>query len=158
MQALCQWEVQREQTAAALAQFFADREALPAAQGYARELVEAYWADMQRIDGLIAATAHHWQLGRISPVERNLMRVAVGEMTAALVPGKVVINEAVEIARSYGGAESPRFVNGVLDRVLHTLAAELARARGDEPPVERDRDHNQDPGPPSPAEPEQDTA
>ncbi|MHC4090857.1 MAG: transcription antitermination protein NusB [Planctomycetota bacterium] len=57
----------------------------------------------------------HWELARLSPVERNLIRVALGELAGGEVPPKVVINEAIEIGREYGGADSPRFINGILD-------------------------------------------
>ena len=57
----------------------------------------------------------HWELQRLSPVERNVIRVALVELPAGEVPPKVVINEAIEIGRLFGGAESPAFINGILD-------------------------------------------
>ena len=54
-------------------------------------------------------------MDRLSPVERNVIRVAMVELPGGEVPPKVVINEAVEIGREFGGADSPRFINGILD-------------------------------------------
>ena len=69
----------------------------------------------------MAAASDKWDVSRISPVERNIIRLAIVELTGDDVPPKVAINEAIEIARQYGGAESPKFVNGVLDVVFKSL-------------------------------------
>ena len=74
------------------------------------------------MDGQIAGAAKRWDLERISLVERNIMRVAVVELSAGRVPPKVVLDEAIEIGREFGGADSPRFINGVLDEILKRLA------------------------------------
>ena len=75
------------------------------------------------IDGAIASAAQRWELARISLVEGNIMRVAVVELTDGSVPPKVVLSEAIEVGREFGGAESPRFINGVLDEVFKRLQA-----------------------------------
>jgi len=121
MQALCQWEVQLDESIQALDDFFASREAPAAAVHYARNLVQAFWARRKSIDERIGFTTANWELARIAPVERNAIRVAVVEMLSPDVPPRVALDEAIEIARAYGGEESPRFVNGVLDRILRSL-------------------------------------
>lgn len=118
MQALCQADVQSRPTDEELAVFFAAHRTSSRASSYADTLVRAFWADRERIDELISRAADKWDLERISPVERNVMRVAVAEWSATKTPPKVALNEAIEIAREYGGADSPGFVNGVLDNVL----------------------------------------
>ena len=88
---------------------------------YAGELVRGFWSGRESIDGRITAASRHWELARISPVERNVMRVALVELLDDRVPPKAAINEAIEIAREFGGADSPRFVNGVLDEILKNV-------------------------------------
>lgn len=117
MQALCQWEVQQDATPEALADFFDAREAEADDARYATRLVQGYLNERDRIDKSIAQAAIGWDLARISLVERNVMRVALVELGGDEVPPKVVLNEAIEISREYGGKDSPRFVNGILDEI-----------------------------------------
>ncbi len=85
---------------------------------YAEVLVRGVWEHRRRFDGLITNTLEHWSLDRLSGVDRNLLRVALFEMLECDdVPEKVAINEAIEIAKAFGDAESPRFVNGILDAI-----------------------------------------
>jgi len=89
-----------------------------AAQGFARELVAAATARAAEIDDLIVAASKNWRIERMSRVDRNILRLGVCELVAFRdVPVKVVINEAVELAKRFGTAESSAFVNGVLDRI-----------------------------------------
>jgi N utilization substance protein B len=118
MQALCQWEAQHDTSPESLADFFAGREASPAATRHATALVQAFWQRRKRIDKAIAESAERWALARISLVERNIMRIAVLELTGDEVPPRVALNEAIEIGREFGGEDSPRFINGVLDRIM----------------------------------------
>jgi transcription antitermination protein NusB len=93
-----------------------------AARGFAGELVDATVADQPGIDEVIAASSRNWRLERMSRVDRNILRIAVAELrNFPQTPVKVVINEAVELAKRYGSAESPAFVNGILDRIAAAL-------------------------------------
>lgn len=121
MQALCQWDVQHDHSDAALFDCLADLDASPQAATHAMRLVRAYWNDAKSVDERIARAAEHWEFDRISTVDRNTMRVAVVELLLGTTPPAVVLDEAIEIAREFGGEESPRFVNGVLNSVLTTL-------------------------------------
>ena len=91
------------------------------AAGHAVQLVQRYWAQRQSVDDRIAAATTKWDLSRIGPVERNVMRVAVVELLDGEVPPKVVLDEAIEVGREYGGEDSPRFINGILDVVLKRI-------------------------------------
>jgi len=127
MQALCQWDVQKDESPEALAEFFAvaaDCEVSSDAVAYATDLVRGVWASRQGIDELITTATKKWELSRISLVERNVMRVSIVEMLDDRAPPKVALNEAIEIGRAYGGADSPRFINGVLDVILKRLKQE----------------------------------
>jgi N utilization substance protein B len=125
MQALCQWDAQGETDKAALRDFFAARQADPAAAEHAVRLVTSFWAYRSEVDRLIAAAAEHWSLSRIGLVDRNVIRTAITELLTLKTPPKVVVSEAIDIARDYGGVESPRFVNGVLDRVYRDIGGEM---------------------------------
>ena len=96
----------------------------------ARRLASAAVAGGAAIDERITAASRNWRLERMGRVDRNILRLAVGELTASPeTPVRVVINEAVELAKRFGTADSPAFVNGLLDRI----AAALGRDRDAEP-------------------------
>ena len=88
------------------------------AQTFARELVAAASDSSAKLDELIATASKNWLIDRMSRVDRNILRLGACELVAFRdVPVKVVINEAVELAKRFGTAESSAFVNGVLDRI-----------------------------------------
>ena len=90
----------------------------PAAQAFAKDLVAAAVARAGEIDDLITSSSKNWRIDRMSRVDRNILRLGACELLAFRdVPVKVVINEAVELAKRFGTAESSAFVNGVLDRI-----------------------------------------
>lgn len=94
----------------------------PEAREFAQVLVRAASREPSAVDAAITAASRNWRLERMAKVDRNILRLAVGELlNVPETPVKVVINEAVELAKRFGTAESPAFVNGVLDRVAHGL-------------------------------------
>jgi len=115
MQMLCQLDVQGDEALEQLDGFLAGTDARPRAIRYAADLVRSVWARREALDARVSGQLEHWQTERLSPVERNLIRVALVELSGPDVPPKVAINEAIEIGREFGGADSPKFVNGVLD-------------------------------------------
>jgi N utilization substance protein B len=93
-----------------------------AARAFADELVRGTKQNQPKIDHLIAQSAEHWDLDRMAADDRNILRLAAYELLFQYdVPPKVVINEAIEIAKKFGTAESGRFINGVLDRIHKEL-------------------------------------
>ena len=122
MQALCQWDVQQDSSREMLQDLADDQGASEAASRYAAQLIEAFWASRDEVDQRIAAVSERWTLSRMAPVERNVMRVAVVELMGGDTPPKVAVNEAIEIGKEFGGRESPRFINGILDGVLRRTA------------------------------------
>jgi len=92
------------------------------ARTFAAELVRGVREKLQGIDALLTKASKNWRLERMARVDRNLLRLALWELKwSADVPAKVAINEAIEIAKRYGTAESPAFVNGILDRCLEEV-------------------------------------
>jgi transcription antitermination protein NusB len=94
------------------------------AKPFTRELAEGVEANRTELDREIAERAEGWSLDRIAPLERNVMRIALYEMRHRDdVPTEVAIDEAVELAKEYCGADAPKFVNGVLGAAARNLEA-----------------------------------
>ncbi len=89
----------------------------PAVRDRALSLAEATVRACARLDRMLEGAADRWRLERLAVVDRNVLRLAAFELESAAAPPKVVIDEAVRLARWFGGAKSPAFVNGILDRV-----------------------------------------
>ena len=85
---------------------------------FAQPLIEGMIAHLPEIDERIRKYAENYNLNRISAVDRNVLRLAIYEMLQRDdIPPVVSINEAIELAKTFGGAESGKFVNGILDRI-----------------------------------------
>jgi N utilization substance protein B len=105
---------QSEVTGRPLDELF-ERDAKP----FTREIAEGAAARREELDALISANSRGWELERIAPLERNIMRVALYEaLHREDIPVEVAIDEAVELAKEYCGADAPKFVNGVLGAAL----------------------------------------
>jgi N utilization substance protein B len=93
-------------------------ETSPEARKFASELVKGVLANRERIDEVIKETAPVFPLDQIAVVDRNILRLAIYEILIDnSVPMRAAINEAVELAKEYGGENSPKFINGVLGSV-----------------------------------------
>jgi N utilization substance protein B len=90
-----------------------------AAVEFAEALVRGTMAARDTIDEVVQNASRNWRIERMSRVDRNILRLATYELTAAdvEVPVRVVINEAIELAKRFGASDSPSFVNGILDRI-----------------------------------------
>lgn len=98
------------------------RLATPEAGGFAARLAIGTSRSVEEIDPLIAAASEHWRPERMAVLDRLALRLAVYQLLhVPEVPPNVVIDEAVEMARRFGGDESGRFVNGVLDAIRRNL-------------------------------------
>ncbi len=95
---------------------------------FTKELAEGVEAHREELDATIARHARGWELGRIAPLERNVMRVALYEIEHGEAPTEVAIDEAIEIAKEFCGADAPGFVNGVLGAAVR--GGEPARQQG----------------------------
>jgi N utilization substance protein B len=95
------------------------------AREYAVQLAHGSWEGKQAIDVYIADAARNWRVERLAVIDRLLLRLAVHELLAYPgTPPRVVIDEAIELARVYSGEDAARFVNGVLDGVFTRLKQE----------------------------------
>lgn len=94
----------------------------PKTRAYARRLAQKTLKGQVKTDVLLAAHTKNWKLERLSSIDRNLLRLAVTEISSDFgTPLRVVINEVVEIAKQYGTDDSAKFVNGVIDAVKNEL-------------------------------------
>jgi N utilization substance protein B len=123
MQMLFQADIGKQTPDHVRATFFKSVDvAEPDVRSFAEDLFNAAIAHQERIDELIVANSRHWRLERMPAVDRNLLRMSVGEMIGfKSTPFPIVINEALEIARRYCAPESINFLNGILDAIAHSL-------------------------------------
>ena len=105
-----------------LAQFWERNPCQEEIQNYTVALLAKIHEGQPAIDNLLRKYSENWTLDRMTVIDRNLLRMAVCElMYDKSIPPKVVIDEAVEIAKRYGSGESPSFINGILDRVMKEM-------------------------------------
>jgi transcription antitermination protein NusB len=132
LQILYEWEVGRFEIAEAVAAYWRLERtggALPSERlrDFASELALGTAQHLAEVDSLIAAGAHRWRLERMAIIDRLILRLAVYEfLYAGGMPRLVVINEAVELAKTFSGDDGARFVNGVLDGIRRQLDGDPA--------------------------------
>ncbi len=123
LQFLFQRDFNREgDLAAELEEFWRDRRPAPRVQSFTEEIIYNVERQRDELDAKINEYTEHWDVKRMGGVDRNLLRIALYEMTGRSdIPPVVSIDEAVEIAKRYSSNESGRFVNGILDRARKDL-------------------------------------
>jgi N utilization substance protein B len=104
------------------------------ARTFAKELVNGIAEHRAELDALLAAHATNWRLSRMAAVDRNTLRIGAYELTHTDTPARIVLDEAIELARRFGDDPSPAFVNGVLDAVAVAVRRGEKRAAAVEPP------------------------
>ena len=142
LQMLYQWEIGRVSAHEAVRTYWPGRDAPPSEEDehadlvpeasvdevgrtFANGLVSGTIARVAEEDDLIARHLKNWRIERVAVIDRLVMRLAIYELlTEADTPAKVIINEAIELARKYSGEEPVPLINGVLDAVRKTLARE----------------------------------
>ena len=124
MQALYQLDVQGTDVLEYLGRFFQEADPDDFVRNLALQWTKGTWENLQQCDELIAGSTIKWQFTRLSPVDKSILRLSVYQLKFCTdIPPKVVINEAIELAKKYSTDKSPAFVNGVLDAVLRKLQA-----------------------------------
>ncbi len=126
MQSLYQWDFQGKPTkkevddiiAFNLKEFAPDFDD----KGFIKDLLEGVIGNIATIDGIITKYAPDWPIEQITNVDRNILRIGVYELKISeTIPSKVAINEAIELAKTFGGESSGRFVNGVLGAIFKDM-------------------------------------
>jgi N utilization substance protein B len=108
--------------------FFVELDAPPESRAFAERLARGAVACAEEIDALLESTLDNWRLDRLAIVDRCILRMAVFELLHETeTPSIVVIDEAIEVAKRYGGEESGQFVNGVLDVLRQSVEESRSR-------------------------------
>jgi N utilization substance protein B len=119
LQALFQRDHNPRVERSAIEQFVRDRLREPDLQAFCLQLLDGVLAHLADIDQRLTDAAENWRLSRMATVDRNVLRLGVFELLfAADTPANVALDEAIELARRFGSADSPSFVNGVLDKIV----------------------------------------
>lgn len=122
MQCLVQLDVQGDAFLSDVPAFIADADASSQIKTLASDLAHTAWRLRTTSDEWLGKTVKHWQLQRIALVDRAVLRLAVSELLSRPdVPAKVVLDQAIELSKRYSTAESPQFINGVLDAIVKHL-------------------------------------
>jgi N utilization substance protein B len=123
LQILFSWDARRQPVDDAITAYFDTiySEEETKHDAFASELVRGAAGHATELDATITRHAEHWRLERMPAVDRNILRLAVFELTFAGTPAAVAIDEAIELARKFSNEESVQFVNGVLDAVSREL-------------------------------------
>lgn len=121
LQGLCCLDVQGDKSLGPVRDFIENSKESGETIAAACELTEGVLSDRDECDELLSRHARHWKLHRLALVDRNILRLAVHEIRANPDMFKVAISEATNLAQEFSTAQSPRFVNGVLDAVAKEL-------------------------------------
>jgi N utilization substance protein B len=129
LQALYETDLTGHELDQSIDNLFGDSHLSSEAAEYARELANGVMQSKEQVDSIISHYATSFPLNQISAVDRNIMRLAIYEaLIDNKVPAKVAVNEAVEMAKTFGSDSSPRFVNGVLGAALHSDKSRVGRS------------------------------
>jgi N utilization substance protein B len=122
LQVLYQWDMTKQPVEEAISSFYStlyseESERQPSPDAFMEELAKGTSRMAGDIDHRIAEKSENWKLERMPIVDRNILRMAIYEMSRKEIPAAIVIDEALELARQFSGEESVSFINGVLDAV-----------------------------------------
>jgi N utilization substance protein B len=118
LQVLFQWDIHHG-TSGWLTEFWKQNAASPEAQHFAETLIEGVISHVTELDALIGRYAENWTISRMAVIDRNVLRIATYELVHLPdIPARVTLNEAIDLVKRFGDAQSGAFVNGILDRML----------------------------------------
>jgi transcription antitermination protein NusB len=121
MQMLFQWDMSQQEPRKLEAQFWKDAKATDTTRTFANSLFEGAAKNIAALDEIITKHAENWRFERLAAIDRAILRLAVYELRIADTPHKVVLNEAVDLAKKFSNEDSGSFVNGILDAVYKAL-------------------------------------
>ena len=99
---------------------------------FAKNLIHGVRENRAEIDQQLSKYAANWSVKRMTAIDRNILRISAFEMVFGDTPGRVSINEAIELAKRFGSRSSSQFVNGILDRILKDLKSETVSVSASE--------------------------
>ena len=129
MQMLFQWDMSRQDPTKLEGKFWRTAKAADNTRAFANKLFEGAAKEADELDALIVQHAQNWRLERMAIIDRAVLRLAIYELRIAETPPKVVLNEAVDLAKKFSSEDAGAFVNGILDAVNKTLAEKSGSAK-----------------------------
>ena len=122
LQVLCEADVVAHEPIAVMERKFGEQALDASIEMFAHKILDGVLENRKDIDNMVASLAISWPIDQMAVVVKNILRMAIYEMVLSdETPSKVVINEAVELAKIFGSDSSPRFVNGVLGGALQSV-------------------------------------
>ena len=121
MQMLFQWDMSPQDFAKLEAKFWKSAKAADKTRLFANKLFEGTAKDVAALDEIVVKHCENWRFERLAAIDRAVLRLAIYEMRGTETPAKVVLDEAVDLAKKFSSEEAGRFVNGVLDSVHKSL-------------------------------------
>jgi transcription antitermination protein NusB len=121
MQMLFQWDISEQDPTKLEAKFWRAAKAAENTKAFANRLFEGATREVPALDEIITKHSENWRLDRISAIDRAILRLAVHELRGTDTPRKVILNEAVDLAKKFSSADSGAFINGVLDAILTSV-------------------------------------
>lgn len=140
LQGLCCIDLRGDKQWDLVEQFIRDSRESAAIVTTALDILRDAMEDTSACDDILRRNAHRWELQRLALVDRNILRLATFELRRKHAPLGIVISEALKLAKEFSSAESPRFINGILDAIARELSDnrstdEQAGAAGDDPAI-----------------------
>lgn len=133
LQVLYQWDMRQQPIQEAIDSLYEtlyseENPEPPLADPFMEILARGTVSGAESIDERISRKSENWRIERMATVDRNILRLAVYEMTSIKTPGPVVIDEALELARQFSGDEAVSFINGVLDAIYRENLASVDKS------------------------------
>jgi transcription antitermination protein NusB len=126
LQMLFQWEMGKQEPAKVEDGFWKNVSAQKSTLEFANQLFENAVARVEEIDPIISAHAKNWRIERMPAIDRAILRLAIAELRTTGTPAKVVINEALELAKKFSSEDAAPFINGILDAALKSFTEKAA--------------------------------
>ena len=123
MQMLFQWDMSQQDPTKLETKFWKAAKGTDSTRNFANHLFEGAAREVAVLDQIIGKHAENWRFERLAAIDRAILRLAIHELRATDTPPKVVLNEAVELAKKFSSEESGSFVNGILDAFRKNMAA-----------------------------------
>ena len=135
LQILFEWDIRGEPIERAILHYYdtlysEESEKRPKPDKFMEELARGTVANAEQIDRKIEQKSEHWRLERMPVVDRNILRLAIYELSQQAVPAPVIIDEALQLARQFSNDESIPFINGILDAVYRQSAEAASQSVG----------------------------
>jgi transcription antitermination protein NusB len=112
---LFEWDMSHKKPARVEQHFWKSAKAAQSTREFANQLFEGAVAEAEKSDKLVTSLSENWKFERLATVDRNILRLAIYELRYGTAPVNVVIDEALELAKTFSSAEAPGFLNGILD-------------------------------------------